>query len=634
MLASHTDFSWFPPSKPSKSIAPSSAIVAPRPFLKLTPTFCDPPLQHVSVIAPPVSPTPKKRKRAQERAAPRVVPLPMVHDDIKRVDPDPDDRDFPAKRVKNPTRASSSSSPAPAPRPTKPRRAVSAMPTRLVNGLTTPDRTRSPSARSRSTTEFGSLEGPIPRECWTSHDGAFAEDLISAETVVKKLMRSYKSYFRNPEDPNDMSFEPHPTDFPFVELEYPNTNAREIFPLLIPKDEDHYSPVKEVKKSLFTIIETYLTPSQASLFGTPPDQLRPSDFTPPKADPSRASSASPSSKAKSQSASRSVSPAPTSGDLLGTLTHANNRRDGPLFVATFKKISELLRAIKKGEYDEDGFRVDADEEDSEMVDASLPRPISDPNPMRKIAQAWNGVPPEIWKTIVDETYQRAVGPNIPLLRKYQAWSSEVYGELETDFVSDIVHHTGLTPSSRFFDMGSGVGTVVLQAALQAGCSASGMEKMHHPARIADDQLVQFAKRCRMWGVEPGATELLTGDFTNDKRVQKRIAEADVVLCNNWAFSEQLNQALLNHFLDMKEGAIVICLRSFIPPNFRLSEHTIGSPAAILRVEERPFRSGSVSWTCGGGVYFVNTIDRSMVAAFHERLQNGEVSRSRSTRSRR
>ena len=61
---------------------------------------------------------------------------------------------------------------------------------------------------------------------------------------------------------------------------------------------------------------------------------------------------------------------------------------------------------------------------------------------------------------------------------------------------------------------------------------------------------------------------------------------------------------------------------------------IGSPAAILRVEERPFVSGSVSWTCGGGVYFVNTIDRSMVADFHERLQNGEVSRSRSTRSRR
>jgi [histone H3]-lysine79 N-trimethyltransferase len=91
----------------------------------------------------------------------------------------------------------------------------------------------------------------------------------------------------------------------------------------------------------------------------------------------------------------------------------------------------LLRAIKKGEYDEDGFRVDADGEDFEMADHQ-PRPITDPNPMRKVMQSWNGVPPKIWKTIVDETYQRAVGPNIPLLRKYQAWSSEVYGELETE----------------------------------------------------------------------------------------------------------------------------------------------------------------------------------------------------------
>lgn len=106
------------------------------------------------------------------------------------------------------------------------------------------------------------------------------------------------------------------------------------------------------------------------------------------------------------------------------------------------------------------------------------------------------------------------------------------------FVSDIVHHTGLTPSSHFLDLGSGVGTVVLQAALQSGCSASGMEKLHHPARIAAIQLEQFGKRCRMWGVEPGVSELLKGDFTDDGRVRERIVNADVVLCNNWAFSEK------------------------------------------------------------------------------------------------
>lgn len=470
----------------------------------------------------------------------------------------------PTKRLKTTPKKAKSVSP-------KKRRPLPMASSRLTTGMTSPDRVRSPSARSRSTTEFGSLEGTIPRPCCTSHDGGFGEELISADTVVKRLMKSYKAYFHNPDDPNDRSFDPHPTDFPFVVLEYPNTNAREVFPLLVPKDEDHYSPVKEVKKSLFTIIETYLTASQAVLFGTPPAQLRPTDFAPPKSD---LFAFSPSGKQK-------LKPTPlippTSHDLLLTLTYANNTRNGPLFVSTFDKITQLLLSIKKGE---DGSPNNA----SVDPDRSQMGPIPDPNPMRQVFQRWNGVPPNIWKTIIDETYQRAVGPNIPLLRKYPAWSSEAYGELETDFVSDIVHYTGLKSTSRFFDMGSGVGTVVLQTALQAGCAASGIEKMKHPASIAERHLEQFQCRCRMWGVEPGPVELLAGDFTDDTRVRERILDADVVLCNNWAFSEKLNQSLLNHFLDMKEGAIVVSLRSFIPPNFRLTEHT----ASIRLVHQQPF----------------------------------------------
>lgn len=33
--------------------------------------------------------------------------------------------------------------------------------------------------------------------------------------------------FKNPDDPDDKSFQPHPTDYPVVELEYPNTGASE-----------------------------------------------------------------------------------------------------------------------------------------------------------------------------------------------------------------------------------------------------------------------------------------------------------------------------------------------------------------------------------------------------------------------
>lgn len=33
--------------------------------------------------------------------------------------------------------------------------------------------------------------------------------------------------FRNPDDPNDTTFDPHPTDYPVVEVDYPAEDAKE-----------------------------------------------------------------------------------------------------------------------------------------------------------------------------------------------------------------------------------------------------------------------------------------------------------------------------------------------------------------------------------------------------------------------
>lgn len=33
--------------------------------------------------------------------------------------------------------------------------------------------------------------------------------------------------FKNPNDADDKSFDPHPTEYPFVDLEYPNSGAKE-----------------------------------------------------------------------------------------------------------------------------------------------------------------------------------------------------------------------------------------------------------------------------------------------------------------------------------------------------------------------------------------------------------------------
>jgi H3 lysine-79-specific histone-lysine N-methyltransferase len=61
--------------------------------------------------------------------------------------------------------------------------------------------------------------------------------------------------FRNLDDPNDKSFEPHATDYPVVEIEYPNYGASERFILLFPIDKDDYQPIKELMYTLYTTVE-------------------------------------------------------------------------------------------------------------------------------------------------------------------------------------------------------------------------------------------------------------------------------------------------------------------------------------------------------------------------------------------
>lgn len=61
--------------------------------------------------------------------------------------------------------------------------------------------------------------------------------------------------FSNPSDPSDTSFDPHETDYPVVELEYPGHGASERFILLAPKDKDHYNPIMDLEKTLYTIVE-------------------------------------------------------------------------------------------------------------------------------------------------------------------------------------------------------------------------------------------------------------------------------------------------------------------------------------------------------------------------------------------
>ncbi|KAJ7924395.1 DOT1-domain-containing protein [Mycena leptocephala] len=490
------------------------------------------------------------------------------------------------------------------------------------------------SSRSRSTSHFTSLESetPVIRRCWvTDEDGGPDPAHFSSEKAVAMLLRTYCAYFKNLEDPTDCTFKPHPKNYPVVDLEYPNTNSAERYILLAPKDKDHYNPIMDVEKTLYTIVECYLTPAQQALFGPiPKDTLFDADDAPsPSPSPPRSHSSSGSTSSLSSisssgsslsSLSDSPSPLPPSAgkpNYLRAVQRAIHRRDGPSFLKAFESINDILRSLKYPKLPADTFQNPA------------------PNSLKEMVHTWTdtGLPKKVLMRIIEENYQRSVGPHVQKLKQYEAFSSAVYGELMPSLVHEIIQLTKLREDSLFLDLGSGVGNVVVQASLQTGCRSYGIELNPKPAKVARDMAANFKVRCRMWGVKVGDIELEEGDMLLSPRVNELISQADVVLVDNKVFEQSLNEQLRPKFLDLKEGAYVVSLAPFVPSlNARVTERNVDDISAIFDVSERPYHSGSVSWGNSGGTYYIHRVDRTGYASIRERFENSRGGQTRRRRS--
>lgn len=273
--------------------------------------------------------------------------------------------------------------------------------------------------------------------------------------------------------------------------------------------------------------------------------------------------------------------------LLQTLDRARRRQDGPRFlqlVGWYNRVIAHLRST-----------------------GALATNIS----------AMPGLRLDVWDVILKQAYERKVGPHVDELRKYESWSDNVYGELRPPFVSDILHLTSLGPSKTLVDLGSGVGNCVVQAALESGCAAVGFENMPTASKLASEQREEVVRRSRgLWGVEPGRIEVFEADFTTDPRVGEWLRQADVLLVNNQVFTPKLNEKLSLLFLDLKDGCLIVSLKPFVPPDFRLTGRTADSPHAVLdQGKGRMYARNSVSWTGEGGTFYIAKVDRNRVARY-------------------
>lgn len=222
--------------------------------------------------------------------------------------------------------------------------------------------------------------------------------------------------------------------------------------------------------------------------------------------------------------------------------------------------------------------------------------------------------------ILDQVYSRTVSPQVDSLRNYKGFSDNVYGELKPRLVSEMCQQTGLKSDHVFVDLGSGVGNVVLQAALEAGCESWGIEMMENPCKLAELQRQEFPARARLWGLSVGKVHLLKGDFTENAKIMEVLKRADVVLVNNQAFNPDLNSKLVGMFLELKDGCKIVSLKPFKPEGLELKESNENDIVHMF-VDERklPFYSDSVSWTDAPGNYHIVTKDVVRSARMKEQL---------------
>ncbi|PVG00706.1 DOT1-domain-containing protein [Serendipita vermifera] len=447
----------------------------------------------------------------------------------------------------------------------------------LKRGVATRESLPSPSVRANSSSlvlknrAVNRLE-VIPRQCISSGP-CDSQEFLSSYEVVKNNLNNFRAYFLNKVDPYYQGFTPE--YMPYVDLEYPVTGVTERYALLAPKDEDGWHPVKELMDAVEIIVKFYLPAGHTTILGEPREQpMRPSNPKPttkhklltPLNTPGREASPAPTSRPIKEEL-------PSSTSLLKRMRRTYELKDGIGFICVMKEINSKLRSLKK----------------MEQGNALAANPAT-----------WEGMPFEVAMHIYEETYQRSAGPRVKELKKYPSFSSNTYGELNSGLVAEMCHRSGLKPGMKFLDLGCGIGNVVIQSALLAGCLSAGVENFPTTANIGAEVHQIFKQRCQMWGVEPGLTE-----------------NADVILANNFVFEPTLNEGLKRLFLDLKDGAKIISLRSFCDD--KVSARNIGAIESFLDVESFDWYPGDVSWGDAAGQYFISTINRTKVESQHQAL---------------
>eukprot|EP01120_Amphizonella_sp_Union-15-10_P017513 TRINITY_DN9747_c0_g1_i1.p1 TRINITY_DN9747_c0_g1~~TRINITY_DN9747_c0_g1_i1.p1 ORF type:complete len:552 (+),score=87.58 TRINITY_DN9747_c0_g1_i1:74-1729(+) len=203
----------------------------------------------------------------------------------------------------------------------------------------------------------------------------------------------------------------------------------------------------------------------------------------------------------------------------------------------------------------------------------------------------------------------SVGIDASILKKYKPMSKEVYGEARPSFVDKIIRDLNVTESDIFYDIGSGIGNVVMQIAALTGSRSVGIEirqDLHDVALNIQGHLERELKRRNKCS---GPIELYRGDATQEDHV---LSSATVVFMNNVCYPEEMEQSLKIKFQKlMQDGCRVVTTKKLFPRYTPWNARSKGSPASIFQWPFTELKSDpeDFSWIGREVAYFVYIVNR-------------------------
>ena len=202
-------------------------------------------------------------------------------------------------------------------------------------------------------------------------------------------------------------------------------------------------------------------------------------------------------------------------------------------------------------------------------------------------------------------------PDPAVLNHAKPGSNTVYGELEPKTVSRLAAEAQITAESTFVDLGSGIGNVVLQVALEAGCRCYGWEVVPERAAVAQCMLRHFTALVDFFGLRVGEVCLIHGSFLDSAATWLHCTH---IFSNNLKFTPELLDNIKTLLQTCPEGTQLITTKTLSGVErkgrvVRVNERTSWDIGAILVTRSLVGTWDSVSWTPTPVEFFLSTVDR-------------------------